>query len=158
MLSKFVIAFLPRSNCLLISWLQSPSALILESWKMACYIFTILLFGSQCLMDCWSYSIDWWTVNIKAFFFFNREKCSLLLEMPSLFAIQRRKREQDWNAFEATTDFRVLSLPSPPGTHFSGRGSFRNVCWKMLLYSGHQGKFLYQNLVKMLAALRQNLI
>ena len=30
MLSKFVIAFLPRSKYLLISWLQSPSAVILE--------------------------------------------------------------------------------------------------------------------------------
>ena len=30
MLSRFVIAFLPRSKCLLISWLQSPSAVILE--------------------------------------------------------------------------------------------------------------------------------
>ena len=30
MLSSFVIAFLPRSKCLLISWLQSPSAVILE--------------------------------------------------------------------------------------------------------------------------------
>ena len=30
MLSKLVIAFLPRSKCLLISWLQSPSAVILE--------------------------------------------------------------------------------------------------------------------------------
>ena len=29
-LSRFVIAFLPRSSCLLISWLQSPSAVILE--------------------------------------------------------------------------------------------------------------------------------
>ena len=29
----FVIAFLPRSNCLLISWLQSPSAVILELKK-----------------------------------------------------------------------------------------------------------------------------
>ena len=29
-LSRFVIAFLPRSMCLLISWLQSPSAMILE--------------------------------------------------------------------------------------------------------------------------------
>ena len=27
-LSRFVIAFLPRSKCLLISWLQSPSAVI----------------------------------------------------------------------------------------------------------------------------------
>ena len=33
MLSRFVIASLPRSNCLLISWLQSPS-LILEPKKM----------------------------------------------------------------------------------------------------------------------------
>ena len=33
-LSRFVIAFLPRSNCLLISWLQSPSAVILEPKKL----------------------------------------------------------------------------------------------------------------------------
>ena len=30
MLSRFVIAFLPRSKCLLISWQQLPSAVILE--------------------------------------------------------------------------------------------------------------------------------
>ena len=29
-LSRLVITFLPRSKCLLISWLQSPSAVILE--------------------------------------------------------------------------------------------------------------------------------
>jgi len=33
MLSRLVIAFLPRSKCLLISWLQSPSAMILEPKK-----------------------------------------------------------------------------------------------------------------------------
>ena len=33
-LSRLVIAFLPRSKCLLISWLQSPSAVILESKKI----------------------------------------------------------------------------------------------------------------------------
>ena len=33
MLSRFIIAFLPRSKCLLISWLQSPSAVILEPPK-----------------------------------------------------------------------------------------------------------------------------
>ena len=32
-LSRFVIAFLPKSNCVLISWLQSPSAPILEPKK-----------------------------------------------------------------------------------------------------------------------------
>ena len=34
MLFRFVIAFLPRSKGLLISWLQSPSAVILEPPKM----------------------------------------------------------------------------------------------------------------------------
>ena len=34
MLSRLVIAFLPRSKYLLISWLQSPSAVILEPEKI----------------------------------------------------------------------------------------------------------------------------
>ena len=34
MLSRLVISFLPRSKCLLISWLQSPSAVILEPRKI----------------------------------------------------------------------------------------------------------------------------
>ena len=34
MMSRLVIAFLPRSKCLLISWLQSPSAVILEPPKI----------------------------------------------------------------------------------------------------------------------------
>ena len=33
MLSRLIITFLPRSNCLLISWLQSPSAVSLEPNK-----------------------------------------------------------------------------------------------------------------------------
>ena len=33
MLSRLVITFLPRSKCLLIAWLQSPSAVILEPQK-----------------------------------------------------------------------------------------------------------------------------
>ena len=34
MLSRLVITFLPKSKCLLISWLQSPSAVILEPPKI----------------------------------------------------------------------------------------------------------------------------
>ena len=34
LLSRLVITFLPRSKCLLISWLQSPSAVILEPPKI----------------------------------------------------------------------------------------------------------------------------
>ena len=39
MLSRFVIAFLLRSKCLLISWLQSPSVVILETKKIVCHYF-----------------------------------------------------------------------------------------------------------------------
>ena len=42
MLSRFVIAFLPMSKCLLISWLQSPFAVILEPKKIKCYCFHCL--------------------------------------------------------------------------------------------------------------------
>ena len=38
-LSRFVIALLPRSKCLLISWLQSPSAVTLEPKKIVCQCF-----------------------------------------------------------------------------------------------------------------------
>ena len=34
MLSSLVIAFLPRSKCLFLSWLQSPSAVILAPKKV----------------------------------------------------------------------------------------------------------------------------
>ena len=42
MLSRFVIAFLPRSKRLLMSWLQSPSAVILEPKK---YSVTVSIFS-----------------------------------------------------------------------------------------------------------------
>ena len=41
MLSRLVITFLPRSKHLLISWLQSPSAVILEPKKIVSYCFPI---------------------------------------------------------------------------------------------------------------------
>ena len=39
MLSRFVITFLPRNKSLLISWLQSPSVVILEPKKIVCQCF-----------------------------------------------------------------------------------------------------------------------
>ena len=42
MLSRFFIAFLPSSKHLLISWLQSPSAVTLESKKMKSFTVSIL--------------------------------------------------------------------------------------------------------------------
>ena len=42
MLSRFVITFLPRSKRLLISWLQSPSAVILEPKKIKSVMVSIV--------------------------------------------------------------------------------------------------------------------
>ena len=47
MLSRLVIAFLPRNKCLLISWLQSPSAVILETKKIKSVTVSIV-FPSIC--------------------------------------------------------------------------------------------------------------
>ena len=48
MLSRLNIAFLPRSKCLLISWLQSPSAVILEPKKIKSHCF-----------DCFPIYLPW---------------------------------------------------------------------------------------------------
>ena len=53
MLSRLVITFLPRSKCLLISWLQSPSAVILEPPKLSQPLFP--LFPHRFAMKWW----DW---------------------------------------------------------------------------------------------------
>ena len=47
MLSRLIIAFLPRSKCLLISWLQSPSAVILEPKEIKSVTVSII-FPSIC--------------------------------------------------------------------------------------------------------------
>ena len=45
MLSRFVIAILPRSKCLLVPWLQLPSAVILEPRKIKSV--TVSIFSSS---------------------------------------------------------------------------------------------------------------
>ena len=44
-LSRFVIAFLPRSKCLLISWFQSPSTVILEPKKIWQHSFSVFIWA-----------------------------------------------------------------------------------------------------------------
>ena len=51
MMSRLVIAFLPRSKRLLISWLQSPSAVILESKKIKSV--TVSTFPLSIYMKWW---------------------------------------------------------------------------------------------------------
>ena len=49
MLTRFVIAFLPRSEYLFISWLQSPSTVILDPKKISLPLFPLfsLLFAMK---------------------------------------------------------------------------------------------------------------
>ena len=42
MIYRFVTAFLPRTKCLLISWLQSPSEVILELKKIESFSVSIV--------------------------------------------------------------------------------------------------------------------
>ena len=51
MLSGFVIAFLPKSKCILISWLQSPPAVILEPKKIKCL--TVSIVSNLFVMKWW---------------------------------------------------------------------------------------------------------
>ena len=51
-LSRLVITFLPRSKCLLISWLQSPSAVILEPPKIGVN-WSVLYMGSIPFLAVW---------------------------------------------------------------------------------------------------------
>ena len=51
MLSRLVIIFLPRSKCLLISWLKSPSSVILEPRKISLSLFPLFLH---------LFPVEWW--------------------------------------------------------------------------------------------------
>ena len=66
MLSRLVITFLPRSKCLLISWLQSPSAVILEprllSHLVSWFFYFFLCFHGEPKLPyppfCWHHSCN----------------------------------------------------------------------------------------------------
>ena len=85
MLSRFVITFLPRNTCLLISWLKSPSAVIWEPKKIrsvTVYIISIYLpcsDGTRChALCCWmlSFKLDF---SLSSFTFIKRLFSSSLL-------------------------------------------------------------------------------
>ena len=70
-LPRFVIAFLPRSKHLLISWLQSPSAVILEPKKIKSVVTLFPLFPHLFAMKWWDgmpCSSFLWTLSFKPAF------------------------------------------------------------------------------------------
>ena len=60
-LFRLVIAFLPRSKCLLISWLQSPSAVILEPPKIKSLTVSIVYLFA---MKWWDW-MPWYFLNVE---------------------------------------------------------------------------------------------
>ena len=62
-LSRLVIAFLPRSKCLLISWLLSPSEVILELRKISLSLFP--LFPHLFAMKGWDQMHDLSFLNVE---------------------------------------------------------------------------------------------
>ena len=96
MLSRLVIGFLPRSKCLLISWLQSPSAVILEPPKVKSVTVSIVS-PSICH-----------EVAMKFFFFFRKYQITSLAHHTCY-----------WTAHPQGLTahlFLLTSLPSHPGS------------------------------------------
>ena len=70
MLSRLVIAFLPRSKCHLISWLQSPSAVILEPPKMKSdTVYTVSPFICHEVMEPDAMILVFWMLSFKPNFY-----------------------------------------------------------------------------------------
>ena len=70
MLSRMVIAFLPRSKCLLISWLPSPSAVILEPKKIKSVTVSIVCpFICHEVMGLDAMILVFWMLSFKPTFF-----------------------------------------------------------------------------------------
>ena len=68
MLSRLIIAFLPRSRYLLISWLQSPSTVILEAKKIVCHCFHCFPSAFHEVMGLDAMILVIWMLNFKPAF------------------------------------------------------------------------------------------
>ena len=66
-LSRFVIAFLPRSKCFIISWLQPPSAVILEPKNIKSV--SVSTFSPLIFHGARYHEFIFWTVSFQTSFF-----------------------------------------------------------------------------------------
>ena len=89
MLSRLVIAFLLRNKCLLISWLQSPSAVILEPKKIkAATISTVSPSICYEVMGPDAMILVFWMLSFKPIFSLSSFTFKRLFSSSSLFAIR----------------------------------------------------------------------
>ena len=82
LLSRLAIAFLPRSKCLLISWLQSPSAVILEPKKINSLIVSPSIYHE--VMEPDSMFFIFWMLSFKPAFLLSSFTCIIGLFSSSL--------------------------------------------------------------------------
>ena len=98
MLSRLVITLLPRSKCLLISWLQSPSAVILETRKIkSATVSTVSPSDCHACVNKWQYfhrigyfkdndmapiSESWWSLHRCSFHSSLRKSFQFLCPCP----------------------------------------------------------------------------
>ena len=89
MLSRLIITFLPRSKCLLISWLQSPSV-ILEPQKIkSLTVFIVSLSICHAVMRLYAMILAFWMLSFKPTFSLSFSTfIKRLLNSFSLFAIR----------------------------------------------------------------------
>ena len=109
MLSRFVIAFVPRSKCLLIPWLQSPSAVILETKKIKSVTVSIVspyicleMIGPEAMI----------------FFFFNVE-FKLVFSLSSITSIKSLFGSSSFSAIRVVSSAYLRLLVISPGNHDS---------------------------------------
>ena len=114
MLSRLVIAFLPRSKHILISWLQSPSAVILEPPKIKSLTVSIV-FPSICheVMGPNAMILVFWMLSFKPTF-------SLALSLSSRGSLKdnfAKYRILGWQVSFSTFDMFLLYYTTASGHH-----------------------------------------
>ena len=91
MLSRFVIALLPRSKGLLISWPQSPSAVILEPKKIVCHCFHFSPFFSYEVMGLNAMIFVFWMLSFKPAF-----SHTIDIVFPNEINRKEERRDRSW--------------------------------------------------------------
>ena len=114
MLSRFVTAFLPRSKHLLISWLQSPSAVILEPPKIKSV--TVSIFPNICLevMGPNAMIFSFWMLSSASFFtlLFHLHQEAPLVPLPAIRMVSSASVNQ-WKSLSVPNSLQPRGLYSP---------------------------------------------
>ena len=139
MLSRLVIAFLPRSKYLLISWLQSPSAVILEPLKIVSHCFNCFPICHEVMGPDAMIFVFWMlsfkpTFSLSSFTFIKR-----LFSFSSLSAIRVVTFSREIKTPRKISQARLLEWVAIPFSRGSSRPWGLLHCRQILYHLSHQG-------------------